>query len=192
MLDLKKIRDNPQWVEERLASRGRGYDLQKIHQLERDKRALQTETENLQARRNAISREVGQMKAQGGDASALLVEMQTLGPRLKELELLLRVKEEEVLRALAELPNLPDESVPVGKDEHENVELRRWPGSGDPAAKPFPALNHWDVGERLGVLDFNAGALVAGARFTVLRGAGARLNRALIQFMLDLHSGEHG
>ncbi|MBF0097351.1 MAG: serine--tRNA ligase [Magnetococcales bacterium] len=192
MLDLKKIRENPQWVEERLASRGRGYDLQRLQALEHDKRALQSETEILQARRNAISREVGQLKGQGGDASALLVEMQGLGPRLKELEQLLRVKEEEVLAALSELPNLPDETVPPGKDEKENVEQRRWPGVGDPAAKPFTALNHWDIGERLGILDFNAGALVAGARFTVLRGLGARLNRALIQFMLDLHSDEHG
>ncbi|MBF0462921.1 MAG: serine--tRNA ligase [Magnetococcales bacterium] len=191
MLDLKLIRDNPEWVESRLRSRGKGHDLQGIHALEQAKRALQTETETLQARRNEISREIGRLKVQQGDASALLAEMQSLGPRLKSLELLLRAKEEETLAAVSVLPNLPDESVPPGQDEQGNVELRRWPGTSEPAPLAFPAKNHWEIGEQLGILDFDAGARVAGARFTVLRGGGARLNRALVNFMLDLHA-QHG
>ncbi|MBF0584908.1 MAG: serine--tRNA ligase [Magnetococcales bacterium] len=192
MLDLKLIREDPAWVEGRLQSRGKGHDLQKVHLLEQEKRAIQAETEALQARRNAISREIGHLKAQQGDASALLEEMQGLGPRLKALELLLRSKEEAVGEVVSQLPNLPDLSVPMGRDENENVELRRWPAASEPESLPFPAQSHWDIGERLGVLDFDAGALVAGARFTVLRGGGARLSRALINFMLDLHTAEHG
>ncbi|MEO5363402.1 MAG: serine--tRNA ligase [Magnetococcus sp. DMHC-8] len=192
MLDLKLIRDNPGWVEERLASRGKGHDLQAIHALEREKRATQAETEALQARRNEISREIGHLKARQADATALLAEMQLLGPRLKVLEGQLRAQEEGVAAAVAGLPNLPDESVPVGRDENDNVELRRWPTPDDPAPLAFPARHHWEIGEGLGILDFEAGALVAGARFTVLRGAGARLTRALINFMLDLHTGRHG
>lgn len=192
MLDRKQIRDDAAWVADRLQSRGKGYDLQKIFLLEQEKRAIQAETEGLQARRNAISREVGHLKAQQGDASALLAEMQGLGPQLKALELLLRSKEEEVGVVISQLPNLPDPSVPLGRDENENVEVRRWPLAAQPEPLDFPAKNHWDIGESLGILDFDAGALVAGARFTVLRGAGARLNRALVNFMLDLHTGEHG
>ncbi|MEO5348803.1 MAG: serine--tRNA ligase [Magnetococcus sp. YQC-3] len=192
MLDLKLIRDNPEWVESRLQSRGKGHDLQAVHRLEREKRAMQAETERLQARRNEISRAVGQIKAQQGDASALLAEMQGLGPAIKELELTLRAKEEEVAAVLANLPNLPDASVPVGRDEQENVLVRRWPSPVQPEPFAFPALNHWDIGVALGILDFDAGALVAGARFTVLRGMGARLSRALSSFMLDLHTEQHG
>lgn len=192
MLDLKLIRDNPEWVADRLQSRGKGHELQKIHLLEQEKRAIQAETEGLQARRNAISREIGHLKAQQGDATALLAEMQGLGPRLKELELLLRSKEEAVAVVVSQLPNLPDVSVPRGRDANDNVEVRRWPSADQPEPLAFPALNHWDIGEQLGILDFDAGALVAGARFTVLRGGGARLSRALINFMLDLHTGEHG
>ncbi|WP_130471559.1 serine--tRNA ligase [Candidatus Magnetaquicoccus inordinatus] len=192
MLDLKKIRDNPQWVEERLASRGRAYNLQKVYQLEAAKRALQTETENLQARRNAISRQIGQLKGKGQDVSALMAEMVQCGPQLQELQQQLATMESELLAVLAELPNLPDETVPLGRDEQDNLEICRWPDEQQPARKAFEELPHWEIGQRLGILDFDAGILVAGARFTVLRGAGARLNRALIQFMLDLHSGEHG
>ncbi|MEO5340018.1 MAG: serine--tRNA ligase [Magnetococcus sp. MYC-9] len=192
MLDLKLIREDPDGVERRLQSRGKGHDLQKVHLLEQEKRALQAETETLQARRNEISRAIGHLKAQHGDASVLLAEMQGLAPQIKALELSLRAKEEEVTLVVSHLPNLPAASVPVGRDENDNVELRRWPMAGDPEPLAFSARNHWDIGESLGILDFDAGALVAGARFTVLRGGGARLTRALINFMLDLHTGQHG
>lgn len=192
MLDIRLIRARTEWVEERLASRGKGHDLAAFRDLEARKRAVQTETEGLQARRNALSREIGQRKGRGEPTDDLMTEMGGIGPRLKELEVRLREEEEEVNRLLAELPNLPHESVPVGSDEHSNQEIHRWPNAGDPAPLPFTAREHWDVGEGLNILDFQSAARIAGARFSVLRGAGARLSRALINFMLDLHTGEHG
>ncbi len=193
MLDIKEIRERPDWVEARLKQRGGGYDLNAFRTLEAKKRDLQTRTETLQARRNEISKEIGRRKAQKADAGDLFAEMKTIGPELKELESTLRDMEGMVTGLLAELPNLPDESVPVGADENDNVELRRWsPGGGEPAELSFTPKNHWDLGEALDILDFEAGAAVAGARFTVFKGAGARLNRALINFMLDLHTGEQG
>ena len=192
MLDLKLIRENPEWVDSRLQSRGKGYNLQLVRVLELDKREIQGETEALQARRNVISRDIGQRKARKEDAADLFTEMKSLGPRLKDLELRLRAKEEEVTTVLSSMPNLPDESVPVGVDETANVEIRRWPDKNQPQPLAFVAKNHWEIGEDLGILDFDAGALVAGARFTVLRGSGARLTRALINFMLDMHTDRHG
>lgn len=192
MLDLKLIRENPEKVENRLQSRGKGYNLQMVRVLEVDKRKIQSETEALQARRNEISREIGRRKARKEDTTDFFAEMKSLGPQLKDLEIRLREKEEEVTSVLSGLPNLPDESVPIGQDENNNVEIRRWPASSQPQSLTFPAKNHWELGEALGILDFDAGASVAGARFTVLRGHGARLTRALINFMLDLHTGSHG
>ena len=192
MLDLKLIRENPGEVASRLQSRGKEYDLQPVHLLDQGRREILLETEALQARRNEIAREVGRRKSQKEDASDLFVEMKSLGPQLKVLEAQLRKKEEEIRDTLRMLPNLPDPSVPIGKDEQENLEIRRWPAASQPAPLPFPAKNHWEVGESLGILDFDAGALVTGARFTVLRGAGARLTRALISFMLDVHTEQHG
>ncbi|MBF0425984.1 MAG: serine--tRNA ligase [Magnetococcales bacterium] len=189
MLDIKLIRDRTDWVEERLRTRGGRHDLNAFRLLETEKRALQTETEQLQAERNAVSREVGVRKQRGADAGELLARMKELGPRIKELESRLRAQEERLQALLMELPNLPHPSVPLGADANDNVEVRRW---GTPPTFSFTPLNHWDVGERLGILDFAAGAQIAGARFTVLRGAGARLTRALISFMLDLHTTEHG
>ncbi|MBF0127297.1 MAG: serine--tRNA ligase [Magnetococcales bacterium] len=193
MLDLKWIRERPEWVEERLRSRGGRYDLTAFYALEAQKRETQQRTEGLQAQRNEISREVGRMKANKEDASGLLARMGQLGPRLKEAEGLLREQEEALLGVLANLPNLPAEDVPVGPDESGNVVLKTWP-EGFAAAPPvgFAPLNHWDVGEGLGVLDFASGAETVGARFTFFRGAGARLIRALTGFMLDLHTLEHG
>lgn len=189
VLDIKLIRQQTEEMEARLATRGEGYHLKAFRAAEEEKRAVQTETERLQARRNEISKEVGRIKAQGGDAQPLLAEMGTIGPRIKELSELLREKEAAVEAVLHRLPNLPHVSVPVGRDENDNVEARRW---GTPREFVFPIRNHWDIGEELGILDFEAGTRVAGARFTVLRGLGARLSRALANFMLDLHTGEHG
>ena len=192
MLDRKLIREKPEWVESRLQSRGKGHDLQLVRTLEADKREIQVATEALQAQRNDISREIGRRKAQKEDTGGLFEEMKSVGPQLKSLAIRLREKEEEVSSVLASFPNLPDESVPLGADETQNVEVRRWPDSGQPKPLDFPAKNHWEIGEELGILDFDAGAAVAGARFTVLRAGGARLTRALISFMLDLHTGQHG
>ena len=192
MLDLKQIRENPDWVESRLKSRGKGHDLGSVQRLDQERRAIQGETEALQGRRNQIAQLVGVRKVNQEDCADLFAEMKFLGPRLKDWEIQHREKEEELNTILANLPNLPDPSVPLGEGEQDNVEIRRWPDESDPEPLAFTAKNHWSVGEDLGLLDFDAGALVAGARFTVLRGGVARLNRALINFMLDLHTGQHG
>ncbi|MEO5346059.1 MAG: serine--tRNA ligase [Magnetococcus sp. YQC-9] len=189
MLDIKAIRERPEWVDARLRSRGGRYDLTGFFALEAEQRTLRTVTEGLQARRNEISKLIGQMKAKGEDASALLAEMGGLGPKLKENEAALRTKEEALHEELARLPNLPAEDVPVGPDESGNVVLRSWP---EGFAGQTTGLNHWDIGERLGILDFNIAADTVGARFTFFRGDGARLVRALTSFMLDLHTREHG
>ncbi|MBF0370615.1 MAG: serine--tRNA ligase [Magnetococcales bacterium] len=189
MLDVKSIRSQPDVIEERLKSRGDQVNLGRFRQLESELRGVRTETEKLQARRNEISKEIGKRKATKADASDLFQEMKEVGPKLKALEVELRDKESAVMEELARLPNPPHESVPEGRDENDNVELRRW---GTPPEFSFEPQGHWDVGEKLGVLDFEGGVTVAGARFTVLRGAGARLSRALINYMLDLHTGEHG
>lgn len=193
MLDLKWIRERPDWVEERLKSRGGRYDLTTFYAMEAKKRQLQTHTEALQARRNEISRQVGRLKATQGDATELLAEMSLLGPRLKEAESELRVLEEALYGVLAGLPNLPADTVPVGPDESGNVVVGSWPvGFMASVDAEFTCQNHWDVGERLGILDFASAAETVGARFTFIRGVGARLIRALTSFMLDLHTGEHG
>ncbi|MBF0283875.1 MAG: serine--tRNA ligase [Magnetococcales bacterium] len=208
MLDVKLIRERTEWVEERLSSRGKGHDLSAFRQLEGEKRALQQETEALQARRNALSRRIGLLKKQPVEANRsqeliaflenveegkteeeLDLEVKTIGPRLKALEERLKGMESEVEAVLSGLPNLPHESVPVGADETANVEMHRW---GQPRDFDFPVQAHWDVGTSLGILDFDAGAKLSGARFTVLRGGGARLSRALISLMLDIHTREHG
>ncbi|MBF0427355.1 MAG: serine--tRNA ligase [Magnetococcales bacterium] len=193
MLDLKTVRERPEWVEARLKTRSGHYDLTTFYALEAEKRELQAKTEKLQARRNEISRAVGRMKANKEDAAELLTEMATLGPLLKETEGALRTKEEDLQSELARLPNLPAEEVPIGPNESGNVVLRSWPeGFKQTTPATWTPLNHWDVGERLGILDFASAAETVGARFTFFRGAGARLIRALTAFMLDLHTLEHG
>jgi seryl-tRNA synthetase len=192
MLDIKLIREKPSWVQDCLSRRSGNYDLNGFHRLEAEKRKVQGQVETLQARRNEISKEIGRRKGAKEDASDLFAEMKELGPQLKTLETELKEQEQAVEMVLAGLPNLPAADVPSGADESDNEELRRWPEAGEPPKFSFTAKNHWEIGEDLGILDFDAGASIAGARFTVLRGAGARLSRALINFMLDLHTGEHG
>ncbi|MBF0195235.1 MAG: serine--tRNA ligase [Magnetococcales bacterium] len=192
MLDIKLIRANPEVVQQGLDNRSGQYDLTNFYSQEEKKREIQGQVEQLQARRNEISKEIGQRKGAGEDAADLFAEMKELGPKLKVLEADFKTQEQEVEAVLAGLPNLPQEDVPIGPDESGNVELRRWPAPGEPAKLAFEAKNHWEIGEELNILDFDAGASIAGARFTVLRGAGARLSRALINFMLDLHTSEHG
>ncbi|HIJ83324.1 MAG: seryl-tRNA synthetase [Magnetococcales bacterium] len=192
MLDIKLIREKPQWVEEQLKRRGGRVDLSGFYASEARLREIRMETEKLQARRNEISGEIGRRKGAKQDIAELFEEMKTLGPALKNLETQLREQERIVEATLAVIPNLPLDSTPEGKDERDNVVLRYWPEEKTSGLLPFQPKPHWEIGERLGILDFEAGVQVAGARFTVLRGAGARLSRALINFMLDLHTGEHG
>lgn len=189
MLDIKEIRSDPEAFEARLKRRGGDYGLGAFRELETEKRKIQTEVEGLQAERNAVSKEIGARKAKKEDASDLFGRMKEIGPRLKAQEARLKEIEVQVDEFLSSVPNPPHESAPEGADENDNVEVRQW---GTPRTFDFEAKNHWDVGEELGILDFEAAAKIAGARFALYRGAGAKLIRALTNFMLDLHTSEHG
>ncbi len=188
MLDIQLLRTQLDAVAERLASRGYTLDTAAFAALENERKDLQTRTQDLQARRNSLSKQVGEAKRRGEDASAILAEVGGLGDELKANETALEQVQARMAELLQAIPNLPHESVPVGRDESDNVEVRR---IGTPRAFDFAAKDHVDVGEKLG-LDAETGAKLAGARFTVLRGQIARLHRALAQFMLNTHTDEHG
>ena len=189
MLDSKLLRTNLQDVADRLASRGFKLDVARIDALEAKRKEVQTLTEKLQAERNAISKSIGQAKARGEDIAPLMASVETMGSDLANGKAELDVIQTELDAILLGLPNLPDASVPVGADEDGNVEIRRW---GTPTAFDFEIKDHVALGEQHGWLDFETAAKLSGARFALLRGPIARLHRALAQFMINLHTGEHG
>lgn len=189
MLDIQLLRSNIQVVVDALASRGMRFDPAPFQTLEAKRKDLQTRTQDLQARRNALSKQVGQLKSRGEDASAVLAEVGGIGDELKANEQSLAALLEELNALLAGLPNLPHETVPVGRDESGNVEVLRW---GTPRSFDFEARDHVDLGAGLGGLDFETAAKLSGSRFALMRGGVARLHRALAQFMLDVHTREHG
>ncbi|MBI5017121.1 MAG: serine--tRNA ligase [Deltaproteobacteria bacterium] len=189
MLAVKFLRDNEALVRAALSNRGSDVELDTIFGLDDRRREVLQELEALRSRRNEVSREVGKIKKAGGDAAALLAEIQDEGERIKGLEADLRDVEPALEDQLLRVPNVPHASVPVGRSAEDNPVARTW---GEPRSFDFEPLPHWDVGERLGILDFERAAKIAGARFAVLKGAGSRMERALIQFMLDLHTDEHG
>ncbi len=189
MLDPKYVREHVETVEAGLRTRGVTLALQEFLAADLARRRLLSEVEQLKHRRNTASEEVGQRKRQGRDAGDLIAEMRELGDRIKKLDEEVRGCDEHIQAFLMGLPNLPHPSVPVGGDSAANVEMRRW---GEPRRFDFPARPHWEIGEALGLLDFERAARMSQARFAVLTGAGARLERALINFMLDLHTREHG
>ena len=189
MLAIRTIREFPDLVRKSLTDRGVDVDLDRLFELDARRRAILQELESLRGRRNQVSKEVGRIKRDGGDASALMAEMREVGSRIKALEAELREVEPGLDALLMQIPNIPHESVPVGRTEEDNEVVRTW---GEPRDLGFEPLPHWEVGERLGILDFERAAKITGARFVVLRGLGSRLERALIQFMLDLHTAEHG
>ncbi|HEY9544883.1 MAG TPA: serine--tRNA ligase [Solimonas sp.] len=188
MLDPKFLRSQPEVVAAKLARRGFHFDLARFTELEARRKRLQGETEQLQAERNSGSKRIGQAKAKGEDALPILADMDRIKTQLADIEAQLVALQAEFDGFLAGLPNTPHDSVPDGKDENDNVELRRW---GTPRSAAG-AKDHADLGEALGQMDFAAAAKLTGARFTVLRGGLARMHRALIQFMLDVHTREHG
>ena len=188
MLDIQLLRTQLDTVAARLASRGYTLDTEAFAALENERKALQTRTQDLQARRNSLSRQVGEAKRRGEDASAVLAEVSGLGDELKANEAALEGLQGRLAELLQAIPNLPHESVPVGRDETGNVEIRR---VGVPRSFDFQVKDHVDIGTPLG-LDAETGAKLSGARFTVLRGQMARLHRALAQFMLNTHADEHG
>jgi len=190
MLDPALLRGRLAETAERLrAARNFDLDVSTIERLESERKALSTETQELQNLRNTRSKAIGQAKSKGEDVAPLMAEVAGIGDKLKANEHALAEVQAKLADIALEIPNLPDESVPVGKDENENVELLRW---GHPRPFDFPVKDHVDLGARHGWLDAEAGSKLSGARFTVLRGQLAHLHRALAQFMLDLHTTKHG
>lgn len=188
MLDPKLIRNELEAVAKRLAVRGYELDVERIQTLEDKRKSLQVETESLQSERNKKSKSIGQAKAKGEDVQALLAEVEQVGQKLAGCEGELKALQEELNDILMTIPNMPDESVPPGSDESDNVEVRVW---GDVPRFEFEVKDHVDLGVELG-LDFETAAKISGSRFAVMTGPLARMHRALIQFMLDTHSQEHG
>ena len=196
MLDPTLLRKDLDTVVAKLASRGFAFDRSAFDALESRRKSVQTETETLQARRNALAKQIGQLKSRGEDASEVMAESQAIPGQLKQLEESLGALQADLNALLQGVPNLPHESVPVGDSEAGNVEVRRWvPGVTDPKADPAPLAfeprDHVALGEPLG-LDFELAARLSGARFSFMRGSIARLHRALAQFMLDVQANDHG
>jgi seryl-tRNA synthetase len=189
MLDPNLLRSQPARVVERLAARGFEFPLAQFEQLEAERKRIQTDTQALQAQRNSASKAIGQAKARGEEVGGIMAEVAGLGDRLKAAEDELGRVQQALGNLLAGLPNLPQDDVPVGRDESANVEVKR---VGTPRSFDFPVKDHVELGARDGWLDSDAAATLSGARFTVLRGPLARLHRALAQFMLDLHTQQHG
>lgn len=184
MLDPKLFRGNLDELSNKLATRGYQLDMLFFSQAEEKRKSLQVETENLQASKNAGAKQIGELKRGGQDTSALMASMGEISRKMKACEDELKTLQDEILQASLLIPNLPDDSVPVGADESDNVQIRTW---GKPRVFDFAILDHTDIGEKLGLLDFAMASKLTGTRFSVLRGQLAKLNRALVQLMLDVH-----
>ncbi|MGD0016857.1 MAG: serine--tRNA ligase [Verrucomicrobiia bacterium] len=191
MLDIKLIRDNPDAVRERLATRGSGDEarVSEIAALDEQRRKLLIESEGLKAERNKVSKEIGLLKSKGQDVSAAMSRMKQVGDRIASLDAEVAALDGKLQNITLMIPNLPHSSVPVGKTAADNREVRRWGEQPKFAFRPKP---HWEIGEKLGILDFPRAAKISGSGFILYKGAGARLERGLINFLLDLHTREHG
>ena len=189
MLDLQALRNDLDGVAVRLATRGYPLDTTRFGQLESARKTIQTRTQELQAKRNATSKQIGMGKAKGEDVSTIMADVVGLGDELKELEAQLEHVQQDLQDFLSVIPNTPHISVPVGKSEADNVEMRR---VGSPPEFDFEVKDHVSVGENVGGLDFETATKISGARFSLLKGPLARLHRALAQFMLDIHTEQHG
>ncbi|APC97960.1 serine--tRNA ligase [Francisella frigiditurris] len=191
MLDAKYVKDNLQEVAEKLATRGYTLDIKKFQKLEDKRKVLQEKTQELQEQRNAISKEIGKRKAKGKDASDIFKKVGQINEELKTVEKKLKELLDSINDLMLEMPNLPADDVAIGKDESENVEVRKW-GTPRQFHSEAPAKDHADLGEALGMIDFQSAAKITGSRFVVMKNKIARLHRALIQFMLDTHIEKHG
>lgn len=186
MLDIKKLREDFEGIRERVEYRGKGdFGINNIKKFDEERRSILAEVEAMKHRQNTVSREIPGLKKAGEDTSEIMAEMKTLSGKIKELSGKLSEIEENLKDALLNVPNTPAEGVPFGKDDEDNVEVRKF---GEPTKFQFEPKAHWDIGEDLDILDFQRAAKVSGARFTVYRGLGARLERAIACFMLDLHT----
>jgi seryl-tRNA synthetase len=185
MLDARFVRGNIDIVKRALENRNSVLPLEEFLQFEDQRRSILREAEELRNKRNVVSEEIGRLRSRKQDASKLIEEMKAVSDRIRELDEGIRVLEEKTNEFLLNIPNIPDESVPVGRDETENVEIRKWGESGQ---FDFEPLNHWDIGEILDIIDFERASKIAGARFSLTKGYGARLERSLMNFMLDLNT----
>jgi seryl-tRNA synthetase len=189
LLDLKFVRTHTELVKESLANRNNDFDLEQLLAWDEERRKIIAEGEKLKSRRNTLSEEVGRLKGQKQDASTQIQEVKEISTRIKEMDQQLEDLDRKVESGIMGIPNIPHESVPVGKDESDNLVVCL---EGEPPDFDFEPLAHWDIGEALDILDFNRGVKISGARFTVLKGWGAKLERAIVNFMLDLHTNEKG
>lgn len=189
MLDIKRIRADKDKVVEALKGRSGNFPIDQVIKLDEERRAILTEVENKKAEQNKVSKSIPQLKKEGVDTSEVFAQMKELSNEIKILDDKVKLIEEEIEAKLLFIPNTPHSSVPVGKDDSENVEIRRF---GTPKEFSFQPKAHWDLGTDLGILDFERASKIAGARFTIFKGLGSRLERAITDFMLRLHTEEHG
>jgi seryl-tRNA synthetase len=188
MLDLRFVRENIEEVKEQIKQRGVALDLDAFVRLDFERRDLLQEAEGLKFQRNTVSEKIARLKKDKKDASSEIAAMREVAQKIKELDGKLNERENALNRILMYLPNMPHPSVPIGSNEEDNTEIKRW---GEIPRFHFNPMAHWDIGEKLGILDFERASKITGARFTLLKGWGAKLERALINFMLDLHTHEH-
>ncbi len=190
MLDIKRIREDFEGTKSAVESRGKGdYNIGEALNLDNRRRELLAEVEALKAQQNRDSKKIPQMKKAGEDTTELMAELKGLSDKINELDEQVKAVQEDLRNVLLTIPNTPSPQTPVGKDEDENIELRKW---GEPTSFDYEPKAHWDIGAGLDILDFDRAAKISGARFTVYKGKGARLERSLINFMLNLHIEEHG
>lgn len=189
MLDIKLIRNNPEVLKKALMKRKDNFDINQILSLDEKRRQILVEVEQLKNKQNSNSKMIPVYKKEGKDVTELMEEMKSLSDKIKTLDIQVREVDEELNKLLLTIPNIPNSTVPDGDSDEDNVEIRKW---GEPRKFNFEPKAHWDIGEKLGILDFSAAAKVTGARFTFYKGLGARLERSLMNFMLDLHTSKHG
>lgn len=189
MLDIRIIRENPELVKKACADKNDKADIDEILNLDDKRRKLLTETESMRARQNQASQEIARLKKSGEDASAVIADMKEVSAQVGKMNGMVREVEEKLQAAMLKVPNMPDKDVPVGPDEEHNVTIREW---GDKVKFDFTPAPHWELGEKLGILDLAGGAKISGSGFYALKGMGARLERALISFMLDHHTQKYG
>ncbi|HHU17044.1 MAG TPA: serine--tRNA ligase [Clostridiales bacterium] len=190
MLDIKRIREEFDLVKKSIESRGQGdFEIGNVRKLDEKRRSILATVEQMKNKQNQDSKQIPKLKKEGKDISELMKEMKTLSDKIKSLDAEVSEVEQELRNALLNIPNTPSPDVPVGESDEDNLEVRKW---GEPRVFDFEFKSHWDVGQDLDILDFERAAKISGARFTVYKGMGARLERSVINFMLDLHTQEHG